>query len=101
VAQFGEEEAAKIETVAEQHGNGINDQNRGSDHFRWALCIAIGYECVSRDKFREYHGIAVDPQEFNAWVKAEAELDKHDGDCDYLALLAGVYNEFMPAREES
>ena len=48
VAAFGEEQAVAIERAAEEHKNGVHD-NRGSDSFKWAIAICIGYECMEVD----------------------------------------------------
>jgi hypothetical protein len=36
IKDFGIRLAEKVEECAEKHANGINDQNRGSDPFKWA-----------------------------------------------------------------
>jgi len=95
VARFGEGQAAAIEAAAEGHKNGCHD-NPGSDYFRWAIAICIGFECMSNDSYRTDHGITAPWDEIRAWIKADARLAEHDGDSDYLALFCGHYNEFMP-----
>jgi hypothetical protein len=88
VQRFGEANAAAIETAAEMHDNEVHN-DRGSDPFKWALCIAIGYECVGR--YRDDHGITVDPNELKPWVYEHADLANHDGDFDFLAAAVGEY----------
>lgn len=95
IERFGTQQAIAIEAAANEHMNGIHD-NPGSDRFRWALCICIGYECMSRDEFRKYHGITIAWPVLKSWIKEEANLAEHDGDVDYMALLAGWYDEYMP-----
>ena len=97
-AEFGEKEAARIEAAAIEHGNGINNKNIGSDPFKWALLICIGYECFSRDRFRKYHGIKAKAVNIKKWIKKQGHLELHNGDCDYLSLLSGAYNEYMPKK---
>ena len=58
VEHFGEEQAQALERAAEYHKNGIHNK-KGSDPFKWAIVIALGYECVSREGFRGWHGITV------------------------------------------
>ena len=102
VKAFNEQTAQKIEACASEHGNGVNNKNKGSDPFKNALLIVIGYECVSREKFFKYHKFdkkVISPFRFERWCKNEAELDKHDGDCDYLTLAGGGYRKFMPSKE--
>jgi hypothetical protein len=99
VAEFGEEQAKALEQAADTHKNGIHD-NKGSDPFKWAILIAIGYECSTRDAFKEYHGISVPTEKWKQWVKEHAELSSHDGDCDYITLLCGLYNEYVPEKAE-
>lgn len=100
VAKFGEDQAAAIEAAANEHANGVNDQNKGTDPFKWALLIAIGYQCAEKASYREYHGIAAPWDEVKQWMKDHADLASHDGDCDYLSLLAGSYNEYMPTSDD-
>jgi hypothetical protein len=93
VADFGEAQAVAIEQAAQGHKNGVHD-NEGSDAFRYAIVMCIGYQCVAKNA--DYHGITVPFETFKAWVREHAELDRHDGDCDFLALFCGVYQAFMP-----
>ena len=95
--RFGEEEADRILMAAEQHANGINDRNRGSDFFKWALLITIGYECWSSPDSYDYHAFTSAPEDIKAWIKEHGEIDTHDGDFDYLALFVGKYNEYVSA----
>lgn len=98
---FGTEQADALVAAAEGHENGINSERKGSDPFKWAVLIAIGYQCVEIEGYRDHHGITVPWPEFQAWVKDEADLASHDGDCDYLALACGTYNEYMPQDAEA
>lgn len=99
VGCFGEAEACAIERAAVEHGNDINDRNKGSDPFKWALLIAIGYQRMSADSYREYHQITSPWDELKLWIKQHAELGSHDGDCDYLCAVVGGYSEFIGASE--
>lgn len=100
VRTFGEEAAEKIEAAAQEHENGVHDE-RGSDPFKWAVSICIGFQCVEVDGYREHHGITTPTwPEFKQWVKDFGELGSHDGGVDFIALMAGVYNEFMPEPED-
>lgn len=93
VERFGEDDAKAIEAAAEQHSNGSNSERKGSDAFRWALLIAIGWECISR--FRGDHGIKLDTEELREWCKDHADFGSHNGDCDYLSLMSGEYENWM------
>ncbi len=95
VARFGEEEARRLEWAAAEHSNGINDQNKGLDTFKWVLLICIGYGCFQKDRFRKYHGIVAPYEDLRYWIKHNADLGSHDGDYDYFGLLMGTYNEYM------
>lgn len=101
VRAFSEKDAADIERAAEEHANGANSNNRGSDPFRWAITIVIGYECTAKDSYRKHHGITVDHAAFKRWVRAHGNIGAHDGDCDYLCLLAGGYNDWIPAQPDA
>lgn len=93
-AEFGEDQAAAFEVAAEMHQNGVHDE-RGSDPFKWALAIAIGYECFLKDGYREFHGITADADAVKAWIKEHADLGSHDGDVDFLGLVAGSYDDYL------
>lgn len=95
VARFGEDQAAALEAAAEGHGNGINGTRKGSDPFRWAVAIAIGYQCAKVDSYRAHHRITAPWPEIQQWIKDEGDLANHDGDVDYLALFAGTYEEYV------
>lgn len=90
VALFGEDNAKAIEAAAKSHAE---SENKGSDPFRWALSICIGYECMS--KFADYHGITAPWQDIDKWMAENAILREHDGDCDCLALFAGNYDRYV------
>lgn len=94
VARFGESNAAAIEAAAESHKNGIHDRP-GSDPFRWALVIAIGYQCMEEPNYREHHGITAPWSRLRPWIKQHGNLKEHDGDSDFLGLFAGVYNYYV------
>lgn len=93
--RFGVKEAQAVFRAASEHSNGINDANLGSDPFKWALLMCIGYQCCEIDSYREHHGIKAPWDELKTWMIEEGELASHDGDSDYLALFAGAYNEFV------
>lgn len=97
VAVFGEDEALCMEASAEEHANGINDANRGTDPFKWAILICIGYECFTKDRYRQHHGFHYQPDVLKAWICAHADLGTHDGDSDYLALFGGAYTPYITA----
>jgi hypothetical protein len=93
---FGEDTAAKIEAAASEHSNGVNSKKKGDDPFKWALLICIGYECMEKPTYRNSHGIKPAWSKLKAWIKKNGELHSHNGDCDYLSMMCGTYNEFMP-----
>jgi hypothetical protein len=97
VEAFGEAQAAALEAAAAMHKNGIHDE-QGSDPFRWAVAIAIGYECV--EKYADSHDITVTQDQFLVWVREHGDLEHHDGDSDVLALFTGVYQKYMPKFDE-
>ena len=90
--RFGQDQADAIKSAAEEHKNGVHD-DPGSDPFKWALCIAIGHECVGR--FAGYHGISVAEDDLRAWCWDHADLASHDGDVDYLSALCGAYEGWV------
>ena len=100
VEAFSKEEAANVEAAAEEH---LDDMfsNRGSDYFRWAICICIGFECMSKDSYRKYHGIVTPWETLKEWIKEHGDLQHHDGDVDTLAYGTGVYEEFGLIKEIS
>jgi hypothetical protein len=88
-ARFGADQADAIVAAAEGHHPG---DNRGSDPFKWAALIALGFQCVER--YADSHGITVTNEEFREWCVADGDLGTHDGDFDYLAAFVGTY-EFL------
>ena len=95
VERFGEEQAKAIETAAESHGNGINNAEIG-DHFKWCLLICIGYQCFEVISYREAHNITPPFEDIKEWIKGNAELHTYHGNLDYLALMVGKYEEYLP-----
>jgi len=92
-AHFGMEQAEAVLAAGFMHNNDVHN-DPGSDIFRWAVLLCIGYECFTR--FRDDHGITVPEEDLRKWVLEEAELLIHDGDCDYLGLIAGAYDTWLP-----
>ena len=101
VTRFGEDEALRFESAANGHANGINSANTGSDNFKWVIAIVIGYQCAEVDGYRKHHGITSPWDEVKAWIKSDASLGSHDGDVDYLSVMAGIYNEYTGNLEAS
>lgn len=97
VESFGELQAIAVEAAANEHKNGVHDRP-GSDPFRWALVIAIGYECMEVDSYRKHHGITVPWRRLRPWIKKHGDLKNHDGDSDYISLFSGAYNYFVGLR---
>lgn len=95
VAVFGEDEAQRIEASACEHANGINDANRGSDPFKWAILICIGYECFTKDSYRTYHKFHHPADTLKVWIIEHADLGTHDGDSDNLSLFGGGYSPYI------
>ena len=93
--QFGVDLADRVVMAANEHANGVNDTNRGSDPFKWALLICIGYECLSHPEYREYHRMELDWPIVKQWIVEEGNLASHDGDFDYVSLFTGDYNEYV------
>ena len=92
-ALFGLKQAEAIELAAYEHGNGINNENMGGDHFRWSILVCIGYGCMEDERFRKHHGVEVPWKQLKAWILANAQvMREHKGSVDYLGLLAGKYD---------
>jgi hypothetical protein len=98
--RFGDDQAEAIYAAAREHRNGVHD-NEGSDPFKWALLICIGFECMSSDAYRGGHGITAPWDEIKQWIKDHADLASHDGDCDYITMFTGGYDEYMPQRPDT
>ncbi len=94
VTRFGEAEARAIESAAEGHTNGIHDR-RGSDPFKWAICICIGYQCFEKERFREHHDIKAPASYIDKWIIEEGDLANHDGDVDFIALMINAYDKYI------
>lgn len=97
---FGKVEADRIVASATEHGNGINNKNLGSDPFKWALLICIGYQCFEIPSYRKHHGIKASFKRIKQWIIDEGKLSTHDGDCDYLCMLGGGYNDYIKKRRK-
>jgi hypothetical protein len=100
VARFGEDQAVAIENASRDHmtmDSSIHaEDSLGSDPFKYHFLNAVSYECISRPRFREHHGITADLDAMRDWALTEGDLGGHDGDVpDYLALLVGVYDEWI------
>lgn len=98
VDRFGEDNAAAIEAAAQMHRKGYDTRGLGSDPFKWALLIAIGFQCI--DQYTDYHHITTDPDELKTWVYENADLASHDGDCDMLSLIGGGYDGWVKRDED-
>jgi len=97
VKDFDEQTAVAIEQAAAYHSDAFYpNQNKGSDPFRWALLMCIGFECMKIEQYRSYHGITPPWQKLNAWIIKYGNFAKHDGGCDTLAALAGAYQDYIP-----
>jgi len=94
VDHFGEEQARAIERAAISHENGIHDR-RGSDPFRWAICICLGYKCMENEAYRQEHEVTIPWSDLDSWIIEHGNLTEHDGDVDYLALFCGVYEKYV------
>jgi len=91
VERFGSEDAFRVLKAARSHAP---EQDPGSDAFRWALLICVGYECLSR--FADWHGFTCKWQDVKQWMKENAAyLRQHDGDIDTLSLACGAYDFFL------
>ena len=98
---FGEDEAKALEGAAEHHKNGVHDRT-GTDPFRWAICICIGYECFTKESYADYHGIKHGKAIKNWLLQSEQRewMAAHDGDVDFLACFSGAYDPYMPVKGE-
>ena len=100
VETFGEDQAYVIEAAAHSHMNSVHD-NKGSDPFRWAICICIGHQCFEEENYREHHNITAPAEAIKAWIVENGDLANHDGDVDFLALFAGAYDPYIKHEEAS
>ena len=97
VKQFGEANAQAMENAAHGHENGVNSDNKGADPFRWAILICIGYQCFEIDSYRDHHRFTAEASfpDIKRWIIEEADIGAHKGDCDYLSLVLGKYNDYL------
>lgn len=95
IKDFSEDEAVALEAAAERHGNGVNNENTGSDKFKWVLLIVIGHQCVELKNYAEFHDIKTSWDKLKPWIKKNASLESRDGDLDYISLAAGIYDEYV------
>lgn len=97
VKEFNEQTAAAIEAAANEHENGLHP-NQGNDPFKWALMLAISYQCFEIPRYREYHNIKPAYLRIKRWIKANGKLDTYNGDVDTLAVFTGSYDYYMPKK---
>lgn len=98
VARFGEHEATVMEAALKYHqaqGQILPDKRVGSDPFAFAVVHCIGWECFTRDSFRQEHGFTVPAEELKSWLIEHGNLADYDGEPDWLAALAGCYDEYV------
>lgn len=98
VKEFGEETAAAIEQAAEFHENGMHP-DQGNDPFKWAILLAISYQCFEVDGYRKHHGIKPSYAKIKNWLIKNGHLDSYNGDFDYLAAAVGAYEPYMPKKK--
>jgi hypothetical protein len=120
VERFGEDQALAVEKAAEMHAEEINPANgilaalsgliddkpqftrgdyrtdRGSDPFKWALMMAVSYECVSKDEYREFHGITTPWSELRDWIAEHGDMISYDGVWDPGAKAIGAFDFMLP-----
>lgn len=101
IERFGDDEAVRFWAAANHHKNGINDNNLGSDPFKWVLAICIGYQCAEEESYRKWHGITAPWEEVRQWIIDHGNLATHDGDVDYISVFTGVYSDFIPTEVQS
>jgi len=94
---FGKEQAERMFEAGEYHRHELAEAGlHGSDPFRDAVAIAIGFDCFTSDRFREYHKITVPVADIRKWIREHGDLYHHDGPKDYISVMLGVYNEYIP-----
>jgi hypothetical protein len=102
--KFGEDNTARIEAAAADHRDPCamgDERGKGSDDFRWALLVALSYDCMT--KFAESHGFTPEWAAVDAWMKEPAQREwfaAHDGDVDFLGVFLGIYTPYMPEKAE-
>lgn len=104
VDTFGEEEAKRVEEAAKVHLDEVNPydvlgtahkKNRGHDPFQWAIVMVIAYNCIKNPGYREWHGFKIGWDEFDEWVKLEADLTSYEGEFDAMALMLGEFTPYL------
>lgn len=98
--RFGEDQTRAIESACDSHEDAHLEHDRGSDPFKYVLLIVISFQCVEKESYRDYHGITIPFRDFKKWVKENGELDSYVGGIDWLALVTGAYDEYMPSLKE-
>lgn len=101
VERFGEEQAVALENAGNGHrADLLAGDEHGPDAFRDAIVIAIGFECFTSDHYRKSHGITVPVADLTAWIREHGDLAHHTGPIDYLAMLVGRYQPYIPEYDE-
>lgn len=114
VEHFGEDEAVRVEEASIGHiatppgvrqvmekvtsnyvGTHEND-DWGSDPFKYHFLNCIAQRCFDVDDNRAWHGIVATEEALRMWALAHGDLAEFDGDVpDYLALMAGAYISWL------
>lgn len=95
IEHFGEEQAAAIEAAAASHEGETITKLIGTDRFVCCLLRCIDFECVSREEFREHHGITAPLEALQRWSRKEQILSHFKGDIPVFSLFAGAFNPWI------
>lgn len=100
IRDWGKETYDTLVSSAKDHADGENNKRVG-DFTKWAILIAIGYECMELKHYRDYHGFKkLNWLKMKKWIKDNAELTTYKGDYDYLAALTGAYDFFIKKEQK-
>ena len=100
--RFSTDLAETIERAAEHHTKVLPAPlERGSDPFRFALVWSVGFECLSRPKFRLEHRVTAPWAELMGWIRDEADLASFDGTMDLAGRGRGLFDAILGPHTEA
>jgi hypothetical protein len=90
-----------MEDAAEEHSMLGDSKNKGSDPFKWAIVMCIGWDCFKIESYRRYHGFTTDFKYLKSWIINYADLATHDGAFDALSASIGIYQEYIVVKRKT
>lgn len=104
IKDFGIDTWLKLQEAVKSHiDDGLIDKEF-KGNFAQVIFLAIGFECVEKSEYRQYHGISITWDEFKSWLLSHRDrilrMRITDNDIDYLAFSVGKYDFLRDGGED-